>query len=465
MPSYLPFRRVCLLWAIFLFFQLVSAEAFQSVATFGLGQRTKKGAQPPDTGEAPKPQLLNADSNPTLRYPVAVSESSISCGWLDLTRTGASYTVVESGGRGKMAAPARSKFAPGGVQYMVAPEDSAGGGGFEVSFSEIQDNRLLEGSFLRLAFAGRKPLLIYLSKDYWETVAGRPRAFKEFGLRMPAGTAAIERALQNFDSVLAEVKPPAPPSVDVSLHAEPPTVEKGRPVALVWNSSNATSLDLEPGVGRVATAGGISVAPQDSTNYTLTATGPGGSKVASVFVSVTQSAPVSPPTIVLTEPSSAGDGQTVEVSSSPLTIRGVVMDATGIPVVSVNGKSVTMRPTSPQAAQFTSDPLTLQPGENRFEVSATNSAHGQAKVSFVARFTASTPKAPPVEANNSKALGKAEILSLLQGDVTSARVAELVKERGIKFVPTPDDLNDIRKAGGTDTLIDAINQASPPARN
>ena len=124
-----------------------------------------------------------------------------------------------------------------------------------------------------------------------------------------AGTMAVQRAMQNFDSVLAEVKPPAPPSLDVSLHAEPSSVEKGRPVALVWTSSNATSLDLEPGVGRVAAAGGISLQPQDSTNYTLTATGPAGTKAASVYVTVTQPAPAVLPTIVLMEPSQPARGR------------------------------------------------------------------------------------------------------------------------------------------------------------
>jgi hypothetical protein len=274
---------------------------------------------------------------------------------------------------------------------------------------------------------------------------------------------AIQRAVQNFDSVLAEVKPPAPPPLDVTLHAEPATVEKGRTVALVWTSTNATSLDLEPGVGRVAAAGGISLVPQDSTNYTLTATGPAGTKTASVFVTVRQPAPTLPPTIVLIEPSAA-DGQTVEVASSALIIRGVVMDASGIPVVTINGSPVTMRPTSAQAAQFTSDPLTLQPGENRFEVSAINSARGQAKVTFVARLSGSSPKAALAEPGNPKGLSKAEILGLLQGDVPSARVAELVKNRGIKFAPTPDDLKEIRSAGGSDDLIDAINQASASAK-
>jgi hypothetical protein len=321
----------------------------------------------------------------------------------------------------------------------------------------------MRGGYLQIIFAKRAPLLIYLPQDQWGAVE-KPRQFEGASQLNLAGTMAVQRGMQNFDSVLAEVKPPAPAPLDVNLHAEPPSVEKGRSVTLVWSSSNATSLDLEPGVGRVASAGGMSLVPQESTNYTLTAAGPAGTKAASIFVTVTPPAPAVLPTIVLTEPS-AGEGQTVEVANSPLIIRGVVMDASGMPVVTVNGKSVTMRPTSAQAAQFTSDPLALQPGENRFEVSAVNRAHGQAKVAFVARFTPSLPKAPPAVPNNSKGLGKAEILSLLQGDVPSARVAELVKARGIKFVASQDDLKEIRGAGGGDDLIDAINQGPAPARN
>ena len=379
-----------------------------------------------------------------------------------MTRSSISYTVVESGRKGR--AFGVRKIAPGEAHYLVAPADAAGSEGFDVSLSEIKDSRLIKGSLLQIAFAKRAPLLIYLPQDQWGTVE-KPRAFEEAAQRNPAGTMALQRAMQNFDSVLAEVKPPAPPPLDVSMHAEPSSVEKGRPVTQVWTSSNAASLDLEPGVGRVAAAGGMSLAPQDSTNYTLTATGPAGTKAASVFVTVTPPAPAILPTIVLIEPSAAGEGQTVEVANSPLIIRGVVMDASGMPVVTINGMSVTMRPTSSQAAQFRSDPITLQAGDNRFEVSAVNSAHGQAKVVFVAHLTLSSPKAQPVEPNNSKGLGKAEIISLLKGDVPSARVAVLVRERGMKFVPTQDDLKEIRGAGGGDDLIDAINQASGPARN
>ncbi len=125
--------------------------------------------------------------------------------------------------------------------------------------SEIKANGL-KGNALTIAFSNRSPQLIYLPQDQWGTVE-KPRQFEAAAQLNPAGTMAIQRAMQNFESALAEVKPPGPSPLDVSLHAEPTSVEKGRPVALVWTSSNATSLDLEPGVGRVAAAGGISLVP------------------------------------------------------------------------------------------------------------------------------------------------------------------------------------------------------------
>ncbi|MFZ0960025.1 MAG: hypothetical protein WAO35_03910 [Terriglobia bacterium] len=463
MPFRLRFRRTCLLLVIFLSFPLLQVEAMQ----FGGGRTQKIGAARPAArpiGEAPKPQLLNADSNPTLRYPVAVLESTVSRGWLDVTRTGVSYTVVESGRQGR--APSGKRFFPGDAHYLVAPAEAAGSEEFDVSLSEMKANGL-KGNALMIAFSNRTPQLIYLPQEQWGTVE-KPRQFQAAGALNLAGTMAIQRAMQNFGGALAELKPPAGALLDVTLRAEPTSVVRGRPVTLVWTSSNATSLDLEPGVGRVAAAGGTSLVPQDSTNYTLTAAGPAGTRAASVLVTVTEPPPPPAPTIVLMEPSAASEGQTVDVASSPLTIRGVVMDASGIPVVTINGRSVTMRPTSAQAAQFQSDPLDLQPGENRFEVVAVNGAHGQAKVVFIARLAPSAPTAPaaqPAGPNNLRGLAKAEIISLLQGDVPSARVAGLVQERGIKFVPTPDDLREIVTAGGGDDLINAINQASRPAKN
>jgi peptidoglycan-associated lipoprotein len=88
--------------------------------------------------------------------------------------------------------------------------------------------------------------------------------------------------------------PPAPaprPSVQptVTMAATPGTVDPGQTVTLSWSSANATDLDIEPGVGKVATQGSTPVTPTASTTYTITATGPGGSATATAHVNVNTS--------------------------------------------------------------------------------------------------------------------------------------------------------------------------------
>src|SRR5215469_3698092 len=85
--------------------------------------------------------------------------------------------------------------------------------------------------------------------------------------------------------------PPAKPTVN--LQASPNTVQRGESVTLTWTSTNATTLSLSPGVGNVSAEGTQRVTPQDSTTYTLTATGPGGTADSSAHVTV--SAPPPPP--------------------------------------------------------------------------------------------------------------------------------------------------------------------------
>jgi hypothetical protein len=129
------------------------------------------------------------------------------------------------------------------------------------------------------------------------------------------------------------------------------------------------------------------------------------------------------------------------------------MDSTGIPVVNINGSPANMRPQNTQAAEFWSDPLPLKPGDNPIQINASNSAHVEANVAFTVRYT---PKPPPV---STEGLDRLDIIGLLQGGVAPAHIADLIKERGIKFSPSADDLNAIRNAGGTDDLIDAIQKA------
>lgn len=100
---------------------------------------------------------------------------------------------------------------------------------------------------------------------------------------------------------VAVAPPPPPPAAPpparptVTLQAAPATVQRGQSVTLTWSSSNATALNLAPGVGNVALQGSRSVSPTDSVTYTITATGPGGTADASARVTVTPPPPPPPP--------------------------------------------------------------------------------------------------------------------------------------------------------------------------
>src|SRR3989475_6173137 len=87
----------------------------------------------------------------------------------------------------------------------------------------------------------------------------------------------------------AQLAPPASPSV--ALSASTASAQAGQPVTLTWSSTNATSITLEPSMGGVAAKGSTTVRPSQSTTYTVTATGPGGSARASAQVIITPAPP------------------------------------------------------------------------------------------------------------------------------------------------------------------------------
>jgi hypothetical protein len=345
-----------------------------SVATAQMAKKRSRLDTPAASNTDIQPQLLNADTNPTLRFPVArasLTVSSVSYGWLDITRGGIHYTVEQ---------PAK-RLADG----------------FSAATAEISDLKLEERSnLIRFRNGDKKHAIFYDPQDNWGNVRGGREFFGETSAGA-SGTQSIYKTMLDFEAELALVKSTAAPPVPVIAAPVAPASPPPAPVA-----------------------------------------------------------PPPAPTIVVASPSGAEANQTLEVSESSLVIRGVAMDNTGIPVVSINGSSANMRPQNPQAAEFWSDPLPLQAGANPIQIAAINSAHVEAKVAFTVHYT---PKAAPV---NPRGLDKAEIISLLQGAVPASRVVEIVKDRGIKFNPTADDLNDIRGVGGSEELIQAIQQAAPP---
>jgi hypothetical protein len=100
------------------------------------------------------------------------------------------------------------------------------------------------------------------------------------------GLAAL-LVMANGRNPIAGAQQPPPASPSVALNASPASSQAGQPVTLTWSSTNATSVTLEPAIGVVVAQGSTIVKPSQSTTYTVTAIGPGGSAHASAQVTIT----------------------------------------------------------------------------------------------------------------------------------------------------------------------------------
>jgi len=90
-----------------------------------------------------------------------------------------------------------------------------------------------------------------------------------------------------------------PTSTDTTTEAEAPTIvafsaspteiTEGESATLIWNVTEATSIQIDQNVGTgLAAAGTMSVSPTSSTTYTLTASSSAGSATQYVTVTVTE---------------------------------------------------------------------------------------------------------------------------------------------------------------------------------
>lgn len=89
--------------------------------------------------------------------------------------------------------------------------------------------------------------------------------------------------------------PPPPSQPTVTLSADPTSINKGDSTTLHWSSTNATQLTISPEVGQVTSEGTTKVTPPDSTTYSITASGPGGSANSSVRITVAAPQAAPPP--------------------------------------------------------------------------------------------------------------------------------------------------------------------------
>jgi outer membrane protein OmpA-like peptidoglycan-associated protein len=88
---------------------------------------------------------------------------------------------------------------------------------------------------------------------------------------------------------VVETRAAAPaPAPTVSLSASPSSIQQGQCATLTWSSTNASSVSIDPGIGRVESSGSRQVCPDKTTQYRASAMGEGGSRDASATVGVSR---------------------------------------------------------------------------------------------------------------------------------------------------------------------------------
>ena len=148
------------------------------------------------------------------------------------------------------------------------------------------------------------------------------------------------------------------PEPTVVFSADPATIEIGSALTLSWNSTNADSVTLDNGIGDVDLNGSLEVFPTETTIYTITASGPGGTVTKQVTVTVNN-----PFTLAITSPIA---GQTI--IRPDVMVTGTVVHAEGLETgIVVNGVIALVF-----NGQFAANHVPLQEGENTITVVATD---------------------------------------------------------------------------------------------
>lgn len=110
------------------------------------------------------------------------------------------------------------------------------------------------------------------------------------------------------------------PRPSVVITAEPNPIDAGQMTVLRWSSAHADAASLDNGIGAVPVQGWMEIAPPETTTYTITATGPGGTAVASVTVQVNAAAPVRKAGAYITNQGS-NDVTVIDVAANRVTSR------------------------------------------------------------------------------------------------------------------------------------------------
>ena len=226
------------------------------------------------------------------------------------------------------------------------------------------------------AKAGQQ-VTVYLDKDG----KTKTKEWKE-GLNMPPQP--------RFHAGIASATIPVAP-VSADLSAQSTSLSCGQNTTLNWKSANAVDISIS-GIGKVSNQGDRSVSPSGSTNYVLTAKGPGGDATQSVNVAV-NSQPTA--TISLSQP---------EVRYHKVGDKVVEQDTATLTWSSSNSNSILISPFGSVAGSgsrtVTADPKTDASGpineDQTYTLTSANGCGGTTTKTATLHVVGSIDPPPPV---------------------------------------------------------------------
>jgi hypothetical protein len=128
--------------------------------------------------------------------------------------------------------------------------------------------------------------------------------------------------------------PPPPPAPTVTFTISPGSIIRGETATLSWTvTGQLISLSINQGIGNVATTGTRSVSPQNTTTYTITAVGEGGT----VSRSVTLTVYIPPQTLLTLDNATIIRGQCTFLRWTTTGDAGSATITPGIGPVNING--------------------------------------------------------------------------------------------------------------------------------
>ncbi len=175
-----------------------------------------------------------------------------------------SYTITASGPGGTVSGSVTvTVYQPPGVSISVQPRSIIEGESATLTWtSQHADTALLDNGIGPVDISGSLAVSPSETTTYTITVQG------------PGGTSSADATVTVFHE----------PTVTITVSPNP--IDAGQAAILTWSTTNADSATIDQGIGAVGASGSIPVSPCETTIYTITASGPGGTATAAVTLEV-----------------------------------------------------------------------------------------------------------------------------------------------------------------------------------